>query len=124
MAKTVIVGGPKVGKTTLAREISANRMHTDDHIGMGWDKAIDHVAKQLSKPDGPEVIEGVGAIRGLRKWLEDNPTGKPCDEVIHIQQPKIPRTKGQETMAKGCETVLKQIVPELERRGVKVTRRR
>lgn len=112
MTLRAIVGGPKTGKTTMS---SPDAKHTDDTIPLGWDKAIETVSGWFGKA---EEIEGVQVARGLRKWLEDNPTGKPCDEVVHLTAPVVPRTRGQAIMAKGIETVLREIRPELERRGV------
>jgi hypothetical protein len=34
----------------------------------------------------------------------------------------VARTRGQAIMAKGCETVFKEIEPELRRRGVTIRR--
>jgi adenylate kinase family enzyme len=120
MARTVIVGGPRTGKTTLANHLAADALHTDDTIGAGWDGAVERVAGWMDRPGA--TIEGVQTVRGLRKWLEDHPRGKPCEEVIHLTAPKVARTRGQAIMAKGCETVFKEIEPELRRRGVTIRR--
>ena len=120
--RVVIVGGPNTGKTTYAKKLADNIKHTDDTIPMGWDQAIDHVASWMGKPEQP-VIEGVQAVRGMRKWLADNPTGKPCDEVVWLQTPKEAQTRGQAIMNKGLDTVMKEIIPELERRGVEIVKK-
>lgn len=111
----VIVGGPKTGKTTMAPEAK----HTDDLIHLGWKDAKHAVARLI---DQGHDVEGVLVARGLRQWLRDNPQGKPCEEVVILTTPKQPRTAAQASMAKGVETVLRSITPELERRGVKITR--
>jgi len=120
MPKRVITGGPGTGKTTKAGKHAA---HTDDLIHLGWEPAIDKVASMLGT-GGPEVIEGVQVARGLRKWLEDNPTGKPCDEVVWLTKPKEQQTRGQAIMHKGIETVMKEIEPELRKRGVQIVKER
>lgn len=120
--RVVIVGGPRTGKTTLAQRLDPNAKHTDDTIRRGWEPAIETVAGWMGGSE-PVTIEGVQGARGLRKWLQDHPTGKPCDEVIHLRTPVVPRTRGQAIMAKGIETVLKEIRPELQARGVKIVER-
>ncbi len=115
----VIAGGPKSGKTTLAATMSGDVLHTDDLIHLGWEGARDEIARQMG---GPAVIEGVQAIRGLRQWLRDHPDGKPCDELVWLLSAKVQRTPGQQTMARGIETVLREIEPELLRRGVRIRR--
>ena len=118
---TVIAGGPKTGKTTLAARMGRECLHTDDLIHLGWVGARDEVARRLG-PDAPAVIEGVQTIRGLRQWLREHPEGKPCDELIWLERAKVPRTQGQAIMARGIETVLLEIEPELVRRGVRIRR--
>jgi len=117
MTRTVIVGGPKTGKTTLARKLSPKAFHTDSVLPSGWSNTSATVATWFTRADA-QVIEGVAAPRALRKWLAANPTGKPCDEIVHLTRPRLARTPGQEAMAKGCETVFNEIAPELRRRGV------
>lgn len=119
--RLVIAGGPKTGKTTLANTMSADVLHTDDLIGLGWVSARDAIAARLG-PDAPAVIEGVQAVRGLRQWLREHPEGRPCDELIWLERPKVARTEGQAIMARGIETVLREIEPELLRRGVRIRR--
>jgi hypothetical protein len=116
--RTLITGGPRTGKTTLSRNYAEPTHHTDDTIGRGWSEASAEVARWINRP-GPWVIEGVAVPRALRKWLEAF-DGKPCDELIVMTHPHVALTPGQMRMAKGVYTVLDQILPELEQRGVKV----
>lgn len=111
----VIVGGPKTGKTTMAPEAK----HTDDLIPLGWQDAKRAVTQWI---DAGHDVEGVQAARGLRQWLRDNPEGKPCDEVVWLSTPKEARTQGQANMGKAVDTVMREIAPELARRGVAVKR--
>jgi len=115
MTTIVIMGGPRTGKTTMADRITDQARHTDDTIGLGWDGAIDEVSRWM---DGAGVIEGTQAVRGMRKWLADHPTGKPCDEVVYLKHSIVLQTRGQRIMAKGINTVFEEIKPELIRRGV------
>jgi adenylate kinase family enzyme len=117
MPRTVIVGGPRTGKTTLAKKLGRKTLSSDDVRHLGWSEASEHIATHMGRGnDG--VIEGVATARALRKWLASHPEGKPCDEVIHLKTPHVECSKGQAAMGKGCETVFAEIEPELRRRGV------
>lgn len=122
MLRTVIVRGPRVGKTTLsavlARQVDVIARHTDDLIGST--DAESAVVRWLSSP-GPWVIEGVTAVRTLRRWLREN-EGAPCEQVFWSDRPKVEQTRGQRTMAKGCATVWSQIHEQIVERGVIVQR--
>ncbi len=121
--RAVIIGGPKVGKTTYARSMPGPVRHTDDIIGSfgddGWSQESEAVAGWFDLP-GPWTVEGVTTARALRKWLAAHPTGKPCDVVVWLGRPNVERTKGQEVMAKSVATVLTDIRAELVRRGVEI----
>lgn len=121
MTRIVIIGGPKVGKTTTAdRDYDpALVKHTDDTVKMGWSEASTHVATWLDEP-GPWVIEGVAAVRALRKWLASHSTGKPCDEVRVLTKPRVPRSPGQMAMAASHSTIWSEVRGELRRRGVTI----
>jgi dephospho-CoA kinase len=124
MSRTVIVGGPKTGKTTLASAYAAAGIpviRTDGYRRLGWSAASAAAARAMDRP-GPLVVEGVASARALRKWLSAHPTGRPCDEVVVLDRPHGSLTPGQAAMAKGVHTVLAGIEPELRRRGVAVRR--
>lgn len=114
----VICGAPRAGKTTLAETFDRTVMHTDDLITMGWSEASELIATDWLRRPSPWVIEGVAAVRGLRKYL-DFFASKPCDEVIYMPTPRLALSAGQAAMAKGVATIWAQIQPELERRGVR-----
>ena len=122
-ARILVTGGPRVGKTTLARSIGA--LHglpvrsTDDLIAThDWSAASSAVAAWLDDV-GPWVIEGVAIPRSLRKWLATH-DGAPADGIFIGRDPREARSAGQDAMAKGLETVWAEIAPELERRGVPI----
>lgn len=121
--RVVIAGGPKTGKSSLAECLEAIDVarirHTDDLAHLGWSEASAAAALWFGAP-GPWIVEGVAAARALRKWLASHPEGKPCDVVYVLDEPVVARTPGQETMAKGCQTVFAEVRPELVRRGVEI----
>jgi SPP1 gp7 family putative phage head morphogenesis protein len=116
--RVVIAGGPRSGKTTLAATMGEAK-HTDDIIDLGWSEASSAAMTWFDAP-GPWVIEGVATARALRKWLDANPQGKPCDVVFWMPVPHVMLAKGQSTMLKGCEAVWRQVEPELVKRGVEI----
>lgn len=122
--RIVIAGAPKVGKTTLANHMAAETgvkvRHTDDLIGSHDWSAASQAASHWFDEAGPWVVEGVTAPRALRKWLASHPVGKPCEVVLWSMAAKTTQSGGQSAMAKGCETVWLEILPELKRRGVQI----
>ena len=118
--RVCIVGGPRTGKTTLASTM-LDPLHTDDLIGaLDWSAVSEIIATQWIPKPGPWVIEGVALVRALRKWIERNAAGKPCDRVIVLRTPKVELTPGQAAMAKGHETIWREVEPQLRKRGVEI----
>lgn len=126
--KICITGGPRTGKSMIARDLSKQRRATlfctDDLIDMGWSEASEHASHwfDLDSSDQDVVIEGTGAVRALRKWLARNPVGKPCDIVYFFDEPKVPLNDGQSRMLKGAITIFNEIAPDLALRGVTIAR--
>lgn len=122
--RIVIAGGPRTGKTTLANELAGERgqtaKHTDDLISLGWSEASQVCADDWLNAEGDWIVEGVSAPRALRKWLQANPEGKPCDVVHWLSVPHVELTKGQAAMAKGCLAVWIEVFTELRSRGVEI----
>jgi len=125
--RVIIVGGPRVGKSTMARQMSGDspsRVNgpsksrcTDELIGAAsWSGSSEETALWFNEP-GPWVIEGVATARALRKWLQTH-DGKPCERIAVLRKPKVKATPGQLAMGKGVLTVFRQIRRELERRKV------
>jgi hypothetical protein len=120
--RRAIAGPPNTGKTTLA---GPNARHTDDTIATtsSWDGAHKAVAAYFDDPSPTLTVEGVKVAHGLREWLREHPTGKPVDEVIRLVEPRETPTQFHRTLAKGEETVWRQIEPELRARGVRIVTR-
>lgn len=115
--RTVIVGGPRTGKTTRALAEGGEIIHTDALVGeRDFSAQSQAVAEHLGKPES-FTMEGVTAVRALRKWMRDHP-GKPCDKVVRLTEPKVALSEGQRRLGVGCDTVFREIEPELRRRGV------
>lgn len=131
MTRTCITGGPKTGKTTLAKEMvrvepvehlvwGVNARSTDDLIHLGWSEASQHVADEWLTQPGPWIIEGVAVSRALRKWREAHPgEAPPVDRVIYLTETFKEPTAGQRAMAKGVETVHREIEGWLSEHGVR-----
>lgn len=143
MTRIVILGGPKTGKTTLAGELLQAHhaqdeswrggasgppipqvLHTDDLIHLGWSEASQYVADRWLTEPGPWIIEGVAAVRALRKWRDQHPGERPpVDRVIRLTTPHVALVKGQAAMAKGEETVWAEVAPWLRQHGVEIEHR-
>jgi adenylate kinase family enzyme len=117
----IIIGGPETGKTTLSEKLSrelniSTVRHTDDLIDLGWSQASEKASWWLDSKDS-WIVEGAAAVRALRKYLARN-AGAPCDfELIYLDRPYTPLSKGQETMRKGVATVWNEIKREFTIRG-------
>lgn len=125
--RIVIIGGPRTGKTSYAdsqaKLVAGKVYHTDDLIPMGWSEASEEAAGWLEAP-GPWVIEGVAAVRALRKWLKNHEhepaPGRPCDVIQVMLEPHAELSTKQAQMAKGVETVWDEIEHELAQLGVRI----
>lgn len=111
--KTVIIGGPRTGKTTYATQLGQDTgrqvRHTDSLIGTHeWSEASDEVARWIAEP-GDMIVEGVAAVRALRKVAMNNPECLPDIEVIYLTTPHTEQTPKQIAMSKGVATVWNEI---------------
>lgn len=126
--RLVISGGPKTGKSTLTDKVIADAdtrprwMRTDDFMDLGWSEASQAVADWMTvNSDGPWIVEGVAAVRALRKMIDADPDVKPCDRLVILRHHFDPLTTGQESMTKGLFTVLSEITDRLTELGVTIT---
>ncbi len=121
--RIAITGGPGVGKSTFALDLSsltgADVKHGDRVMDLGWSESSQAVSHWFDA-EGAWIVEGVVVPRALRKWLDTHPEGKPVDVLLFRGQAFKTLNPGQETLRKGVQSVLKKIFPELQKRGVKV----
>ena len=66
------------------------------------------------------LLEGTQAARVLRRWLKEDINGPKVDKVLVFNRPWVPRSGGQEAMAKGVRTILRDLQPLLTRAGIEV----
>jgi len=121
MVDVAITGGPSTGKTTLAATLPGTKRHTDDLANQGWSECSEMVSEWFDDNIGG-IIEGVAIPRALRKWLlkHNSDDVKPCRQLIILRTPREELLPGQIAMAKGMDTVLNEIMPELIKRGVEI----
>jgi DNA polymerase III delta prime subunit len=120
----LVAGRPRCGKTTKALEIGrvlgVQVRSTDDLIGKGaWSNVSDEVSRWLDNPE-PWIIEGVAAVRALRKWLTRHPKreeGLPLTALHWMRCPKAAVSPGQAALGKACETIWSEIRPEVLKRA-------
>lgn len=127
-SRIVIAGGPRTGKSTLAVR-AAERFGLEyrpgDALvskGFEWSAASEEISTWF---DGiGYVIESVAAARAIRKWLAANTGERPFPAVIVLLSAPIQiQSDGQKAMSKGCETVWREIEPELIKRKTVIFRR-
>ena len=118
-----IAGGPRTGKTTAAIELALRSgtalLSTDGLAHLGWSEASQATAARMLTASADLIVEGVAVARALRKALGQT-AGRPCDRLLVLERPRLELSPGQRAMAKGVDTVLAEILPELRARGVAV----
>ena len=126
--RIAIIGSPRAGKTTLAlrmaEQLGLPVTHSDDFIRMGWSAQSEEIANRIrDAPHMGGIFEGGAVVRALRKLLATE-TDRPVQRCVLLTKPLVPLSDSQDRMRLGCATVLAQILPELERRGVEIVRPR
>lgn len=133
--RILIMGWPNTGKSTLAKrmakELGLEHFCTDPQAmcpegvkgipnDLDWSAGSQWVASHLLGREGL-LIEGVALPRALRKWREANPNkNPPADKILILKNFYVLPNKGQQTMGKGHDKVLGEIMgwimPLIERR--------
>lgn len=135
-SRIVLIGGPLRGKSTLAKRIrdqygvptfcgdaksmvrEPDAMTTYVPEGIGWSESSLYVAENwLSRP-GPWCCEGVSMARALRKFININTNfAETLDDaiIIYIASACSTVTPKQESMAKGVESVWREIFTDFKR---------
>lgn len=124
--KILIAGGPRTGKSTLAKRLSEENGNipvrcTDDVIHtLPWATASLEVATWFDAP-GPWIIEGTIVVRAMRKWFFQSPTQTQCAKYVYFgSMAFIPTTSDQNRMIIGCNTIWNYVGAEAVRRGMVV----
>lgn len=128
--RTIITGWPRAGKTVLAKETHQRHpgplWHTDDLERQPWAAQATAVASWIERP-GPFLIEGVSALRGLRKWHQQHPgEPPPIDRLWFLRLPDRLRRglpSGQRGMGSGLETILTGLLNDWPALGPLLTER-
>jgi SPP1 gp7 family putative phage head morphogenesis protein len=120
--KIIITGGPRTGKTTLAKryhdQYGVPVLRTDDLIlRTSWSECSQVASEWMEEP-GPWIVEGVAAVRGLRKWMERNKGGGLI--VAYLDDPVVPQTEGQRAMHRATRSIWDSIRAEVKARGIPI----
>jgi hypothetical protein len=135
--RVIISGGPGHGKTTLAEEMrkamglghflctdtmaqaeKTGRSHpralyAPPSLDGDWSGLSQWVADTWLGNRGPWVLEGVAAVRALRKWHHDNwADAPPCELLIRLTQPAMPLTARQTGMADADDLRFDELLTE------------
>lgn len=123
--RIVIAGAPRCGKSTLLRELALDfpcAVSTDDFIHhTPWEEVPNACIRVLEKYDS-WALEGVNAVRVLRRWIRDLGTCPLIDKVYYLTKPMAPRKPAHESMAKGIHKQWREVEPWLLKMGVEIVR--
>ena len=136
MARIVVLGAPRTGKTTYATKLAKDLgvhlastgkrseqpeglVSTDNYLDKGsYADLPDRVIADLRGRES-FVLEGTQAARVLRRWLRTAPDEVKLDKVLgFLGRPWVARTPRQEATAKGVRTTLRELEPMLKQAGI------
>ena len=124
--KTIIIGGPRSGKSTMAisygvpvfcadpkslvKDVLPGVTYLPDSVD--WENQSHYICQNWFPMQGDWVIEGVGCIRALRKWINYYDTTPPCYNIVFIRD-KHPMASdllpGQLSMRKSIDSIWNEI---------------
>lgn len=137
--RVMIVGGPMTGKSTEAERLRASMglecylctdtvsqaggrapgkpLHAPAQFDKDWHGLSLWVSENWLTKSGPWILEGVAAVRALRKYHLANPVAPPpVDRVIWMNQERGALSNGQAAMTSGHSTMMDGLIdswPEL-----------
>lgn len=132
-ARIILVGPPRAGKSTYARELRARGIPTycTDPLslvkdpekgvhylpeGLSWNDASKYVVDEWFPMPGPWCIDGVATVRAIRKLFAYG-KGSLLHGVRIVrftkQHERAVTKNGQRAMAKGIDTVWLEIEPDV-----------
>lgn len=122
--RVVIAGGPRVGKSTLFRSMALDypvAIGTDDFMHLPWEAVPNAVISVLERSDD-WLLEGVQALRVLRRWIRDRTDYPGVDLVYYLTEPMAARTPRHWSMAKAIDKHWRDVVPRLAADGTDIIR--
>lgn len=117
--RVFITGGPRTGKTTLARKLAqggtVRTIHTDDYLDREH-ADVPSVLREAVLASDDVVVEGTHVARLLRKYPDLAQGARVYYTATHTPG----QTPGQQRQAKGIRTVWRQARPALHKSGATV----
>jgi uncharacterized protein len=136
----VLIGGARVGKSTLAAHFRSQGIPTycgdpqskvkdvEEDVtylpeGLSWSEASSYIAENWFSMPGGWCCEGIAMVRALRKWVEIvdyDPLTISNLRVVYLKTPVIDQREmapGQVAMLKAVETIwqgIKEWFPQVE----------
>lgn len=125
--KIIIAGGPRCGKSTLARTLGCPHVWATDwlldtfferYAPGTMHKLADEIVHWMARP-GPWVIEGCPTILAIREWLHLT-RQKPCDKLIWLDTPYEELNPARRQLLRMCDATFQDTHEWLHRLGVKI----
>jgi hypothetical protein len=128
--KIIVIGPPKSGKSSYAkvlRNLHGVPTYCTDPLytvkdpepdvtyapDLDWSDCSEYVARNWLSLPGPWCIEGVGAVRALRKYLTMNKPETLKGVRVRLLRPPADSDYKYSCMAKSITTIWRQIEPLL-----------